>query len=311
MNPATDAPKDEKTRHRSPNYPGISLKTAVSKIGDWYKADGLVASPRDAALKNMGYEKFTGDAGRVLSALRSFGLVQEADGRIKMTQRGIDIIVRPEGDQKRTSALKEAALSPDIYKKLAKEYPNGLPSDTTLKSELIAAKGFNPKSVSEFIKDFKATLAFAGLSTFGVLESEQEEQEDESPGPEVKVGSLVQWTSQGVDQFPEPRRVIKLTDDGRFAFVEGTSTGLPMKELTVVETQEQETPLNVPKLPAAKLKMPPPPTMRSYSWALSGDFNAKMELFGDAQTEEDLDALADYVEITIKALKRSLKARAS
>ncbi len=49
--------------------------------------------------------------------------------------------------------------------------------------------------------------------------------------------------------------------------------------------------------------------MRSYSWALSGDFNAKMDLFGDAKTEEDIDALADYVDITIKALKRSLKAR--
>ena len=47
--------------------------------------------------------------------------------------------------------------------------------------------------------------------------------------------------------------------------------------------------------------------MRSYSWALSGDFNARLDLFGDAQTEEDIDALADYVDITIKALKRSLK----
>ena len=35
-----------------------------------------------------------------------------------------------------------------------------------------------------------------------------------------------------------------------------------------------------------------------------------MDLFGEAQTEEDIDALADYVDITIKALlKRSLKAR--
>jgi hypothetical protein len=49
--------------------------------------------------------------------------------------------------------------------------------------------------------------------------------------------------------------------------------------------------------------------MRSYSWALSGDFSAKMDLFGDARTEEDIDALADYVEITIKALKRSLKSQ--
>jgi hypothetical protein len=52
-----------------------------------------------------------------------------------------------------------------------------------------------------------------------------------------------------------------------------------------------------------------PPTRRSYSCALSGDFNAKMDLFGEAKTEEDIDALADYVDITIKALKRSLKAR--
>jgi hypothetical protein len=34
-----------------------------------------------------------------------------------------------------------------------------------------------------------------------------------------------------------------------------------------------------------------------------------MDLFGEAHTEEDIDALADYVEITIKALKRSLKSQ--
>jgi hypothetical protein len=49
--------------------------------------------------------------------------------------------------------------------------------------------------------------------------------------------------------------------------------------------------------------------MRSYSWVSSGDFNARMELFGEAQTEEDIDALKDYVDITIKALKRSLKSK--
>ncbi len=50
--------------------------------------------------------------------------------------------------------------------------------------------------------------------------------------------------------------------------------------------------------------------MRSYAWALSGDdFTAKLDLFGDAKTEEDIDALADYIDLTIKALKRSLKVR--
>jgi hypothetical protein len=36
------------------------------------------------------------------------------------------------------------------------------------------------------------------------------------------------------------------------------------------------------------------------SGALSGDFNAKLDLFGEAQTEEEIDALAEYVDITIK-----------
>ena len=31
-----------------------------------------------------------------------------------------------------------------------------------------------------------------------------------------------------------------------------------------------------------------------------GDFNAKMDLFGDAHTEEDIDALADYVGISLQ-----------
>lgn len=53
----------------------------------------------------------------------------------------------------------------------------------------------------------------------------------------------------------------------------------------------------------------PSPLVRSYSWALSGDFTAKLDLLGEAQAEEDIDALNDYVKATINALKRSLKAR--
>src|ERR1700687_1489522 len=98
MTPENEKPESGQKvpRHRSPNYPGISLKTAVEKITTWYKADGLVASPKDAAMKHMG-----GDAGRVISAVKAFGLVNETDGRIKLAQRGIDIAARPPDDPKR------------------------------------------------------------------------------------------------------------------------------------------------------------------------------------------------------------------
>jgi hypothetical protein len=236
-------------RHRSPNYPGVSLKTAVDKISDWYKKDGLVASPRDAAMAHMGFEKFTGDAGRLLSALKSFGLVQEADNRLKLMPRGVEIVARQEGDAKRVKAIQDAAKAPAIYAKLLKAYASGLPSDPTLKSELIAGEGFNPKAVDEFIRDFRATLKYGGISDSKVLESLNQD-DDENP---IEVGSYVQWESQGVVQFPEPKRVTGLSDDGSHAFVEGSGTGLPVEQLTVVEapttTPRDPIPPKAPPLP--------------------------------------------------------------
>ena len=61
---------------------------------------------------------------------------------------------------------------------------------------------------------------------------------------EIKVGDSVQWTSQGVAQFSKPRIVTSIYDypgtdtfpAGKYALVEGTFTGLPVNELTVVRT---------------------------------------------------------------------------
>ena len=52
----------------------------------------------------------------------------------------------------------------------------------------------------------------------------------------IDTGDLVQWTSGGVDQFETPRRVqsVHRRDGKEWAFVEGTNTGVPLSELTVV-----------------------------------------------------------------------------
>jgi len=72
--------------------------------------------------------------------------------------------VLPKDDSRRLSALQEAALGPDIYKDLYSAYTEtGLPSDETLRAELVAFKGFNPNAVDDFVRDFRATLDFAFL----------------------------------------------------------------------------------------------------------------------------------------------------
>ena len=57
---------------------------------------------------------------------------------------------------------------------------------------------------------------------------------------EVKIGDKVQWTSQGADQFTEPRKIKSISEDGQYAFVEGSDTGIPVKELSITEATPTE-----------------------------------------------------------------------
>ena len=317
--------KDQKPRHRSPNYPAIGLKAAVGKIEALYKADGWAASPKLAALKHMGYDKLHSEAARTLSALKSFGLIEETVDRVKLTQRAIEIVARPHGDVRREKALKDSAVSPEIYQQVMEEYRlSGLPSDSSLKSDLITVRKFNPSAVDGFVRDFRETIDLAGLSDYRSVDQQSIKEEASNHPPSPQIGDFVQWESDGQIQFQEPRRLRALTEDGLWGFVDGSDTGLPIEEIKVVSsgasektnehpvTVEAMQPVSIrPTKVGEALPYSKAPKVRSYAWALSGEFSAKMDLFGDANSEEDIDALADYVEITIKALKRSLKARAS
>lgn len=64
---------------------------------------------------------------------------------------------------------------------------------------------------------------------------DDDEAEDGGDLPTPKAGDYVQWASQGVDQFEQPRKVVGIADGGEWAFVEGGSTGVAMSELTVVD----------------------------------------------------------------------------
>jgi hypothetical protein len=283
-------------RHRSPNYPGISLKTASEKITGWFAKDGHVAAIKDAAIKQMG-----GDPGRVASALKSFGLVSEENGRIKLTQRGLEIAARKAEDPKRKQALKDAALSPTIYRDLVGLYTSGLPSDPTLESELITEKHFNKNYVGDFIRDFRETLEIAGISAATVVESKVDGDSDKKP-PEIKVGDYVQWTSEGIDQFTVPRRVLGFLDDGEWVHVEGSQTGLPVSELSVFDpptppggnlTPEQQRSQFLKPLPPTP---PPAPGIKQDVFSIGeGEITVRWPSSLSADSFEDVSAWLDIL----------------
>lgn len=86
----------------------------------------------------------------------------------------------------------------------------------------------------DFLKKSAARKASIAAS-----EDEAEESADTakgSPPRKLKVGDYVQWESGGILAFVEPKKIVQFTPDGGFAFVEGSNTGIPVRELHLERT---------------------------------------------------------------------------
>ncbi len=157
-------PKSQKKqRVRSPAYPMISLDEAIEKVNILWEKEKNNPFPKEAAMEDLGYDTYAGYSARVISAIKQFGLISEAQGNLVITEKGIDISLHSPDDIDYISIVKEIALYPNIYRKLYNEYSGDLPSDATLKIKLIKDHGFNAGKIDKFIKGFRRTLTFSGL----------------------------------------------------------------------------------------------------------------------------------------------------
>ena len=190
----------KRSRTRSPNYPAVNLENAVERAKRLYEADGRAGAPRDAALRHIGFASAHGQAMTVLSALMKFGLIEDRGNRIVPTDLAVDIIEFPTGHERHDVAVREAALRPAIYRELVEQHAAvaRLPSDQSLKPELIADKKFNPKVVEGFIDDFRRSLEFAGLLDGNTLKLSQTSSPD---GARDGLVPIVEPKSQSVDDI--------------------------------------------------------------------------------------------------------------
>jgi hypothetical protein len=249
-------------RHRSPNYPYFDLPTAIAKIRVLYKAIGRHAVGIDVLIGKLGYTAKSSSGKKALGALRAFGLVDDSkagrDQLVKLSDRALDIAADySEGSPEWASAVTEAARAPKIHAVLLDKYHGSLPPDDELKRFLVRVYDppFTDAGAMDFIAEIRSTIAFSerfdsqvDTSTIGNAPEDLES--------EVQVGAYVQWTSQGVDQFPEPMKVAQIVDgpDGKqYAYVEGDYQGaLPVDQLTVAAVPAVETPIQLPPNPFYK-----------------------------------------------------------
>jgi len=246
------------TRNRNPAFPALNLERAMELAERIYERESRKPMAPETAAKHWGYSIKSSGAQQSMSALKQFGLLmEEGDGnarKLRLSELALKIIIG-----KRTSAagfvqaLQEAALSPKLYAELwEKADEHGLPSDIELEHYLLLERKppFYEDAVKGVISDFKSTVALAKLGTSDPIGL------DDSSGSqdEIHIGDFVQWTSQGALRFAVPKRVAWLSNDGKWARVEGSATGIPTDELTRAEPSK---PKGVPATSPAPSFLPP------------------------------------------------------
>jgi len=230
-----------KKRMRSPAYPYINLEGALRRAKEFYDKETRGAAYLRVAAKHWGYEEKSSAALQTAAALISFGLMRdEGTGekrKLQLTQNALRILLdqRPESKE-RDEAIKQAALAPKIHSELWRRF-GASTSNEQLRHTLILdwTPPFNENSVDGFIREYRDTISFGKLCESDKVTPEDDGSEANSGigGAYVpKVGDYVQWESQDILQFVEPKRIRAISTDGTHAFVDGSSTGLPVEQLS-------------------------------------------------------------------------------
>lgn len=246
-------------RTKSPRYPNYQLSEAIINVQKIFEADRTTPIPREVIAKHLGYSGISGASDAKIATITQYGLLErtgKAESRV--SQLAVDILL-PENESQKQEAINRAALKPTLFADIWDNFDARVPSDEALRTYLLR-RGFNDRAIDPIMKSFAPTIAMMKQqedSESGGAEVENGEEltspptEDESDGASASVGDYVQWENQGVLQFNEPLCVRWVSDDKEWLAVEGSSTGIPMNEVTVEKTATKTPPV-VPPIPVAE-----------------------------------------------------------
>jgi hypothetical protein len=232
--------KGEWIMGRGPSYPFINLEEAIAatkKIYDFTKrtpadTDSVVSQALRYSLKSSGGVK-------TIAALKSYGLIDETDQGVRITDRAYRILIDIPESIERKQAIKEAALSPKWYQTVFEKWGVDPPAST--RSTLILQHGFVPTTVDSFLKGYSQTIVFAELTEKDVMDRRGDSDGSLKRSYIPKIGEYVQWESKGLLGLPEAKRFTGFTPDGQFGFVEGSLTGLPVSDLIPADPPDAES----------------------------------------------------------------------
>jgi hypothetical protein len=173
----------------------MALGDAIEKVGRIYDRERCHAAPIDGVAQHIGYKSAAnGAALAAMASLKYYGLVDRPrEGMIAVSKDFEAFRFAP------TEVIKQGLItkwlkSPSVFTELLEKYPESLPSDATLKFDLIQ-KGFSPAAADVCLQVFRKSVDYAkyfdaSQSPLPVAEDFGNPEDDES-SPEQATGSAL------------------------------------------------------------------------------------------------------------------------
>jgi hypothetical protein len=241
---------------RSPSYPSFSVHKALERVKALYEREGDYAAPIESATTAWGYGSKSSGGRQTLATLGYYELIEvEGDGdarKVKVSSIARRILLdEREDDTEKKALVRRVALSPKAHKAIYEKYPVGLASDNSVVHFLVFDLGFNRDAATELLAEFKETARYIGLydpdKTVDKSDGGNHDVGTEKLPPDIKVGNRIQWTNQGVDQFPEGATVLGFSSDNQWVFTDQGMSGIPIAEVKIMEPSPTKTPPTMPQ----------------------------------------------------------------
>lgn len=148
-------------RKKSPRAPSMALDDAIERAIRIYDKETRHSVPVDVAAGHLGYKDAgNGAAMAALATLRYYALIERPKDGFLNVCKEVEAFKYAPKDETRRELVKAWLKNPPIFAELLDQYPGGLPSDGTIKYDLIQ-KGFNPGAADSCLSAFRRSVEFA------------------------------------------------------------------------------------------------------------------------------------------------------